>query len=152
MVRRPVLSVVSAIFRPSPSLPMRFPQGTRTSLKLTTPLARALSPMKRQRCSTSTPSQSVSTTKALIFFVRGSRAITTSSSARVPFVHQSFSPFRTYSSPSRTAVVVRLEGSEPTWRSVRAKAEMAPSAQRGRYFSFCSGVPKSLSGWGTPID
>ena len=57
------------------------------------PLARALSPMKRQRCSTFTPGQSVSTMKQLIFFVFGSRAMTTSSSASVPFVHQSFSPF-----------------------------------------------------------
>ena len=29
---------------------------------------------------------------------------------------------------------------------------MAPFARRGRYFCFCSGVPNSLSGCGTPID
>ncbi len=33
-----------------------------------------------------------------------------------------------------------------------AKAEIAPFAQRGRYFCFCAGVPKSLSGCGMPID
>jgi hypothetical protein len=39
-----------------------------------------------------TPGQEVSTMKAEIFFVCGSAAITTKSSASVPFVHQSFSP------------------------------------------------------------
>ena len=43
-------------------------------------------------------------------------------------------------------------GSEPTDSSVSAKAETSPRAKRGRYFCFCSSVPKSLSGWGTPID
>ena len=66
----------------------------RTSLKLITPLPSALSPMKRHRYSTFTPGQAVSTTNALIFLVLGLRAITTSSSASVPFVHHSFSPFR----------------------------------------------------------
>jgi hypothetical protein len=36
--------------------------------------------------------------------------------------------------------------------SVKAKAEISPAAQRGRYFLFCSSVPKSFRGWGTPID
>ena len=30
--------------------------------------------------------------------------------------------------------------------------EEAPRASRGKYFFFCSSVPKSLSGCGTPID
>ena len=30
--------------------------------------------------------------------------------------------------------------------------EIAPAAQRGRKRLFCSGVPKILSGCGTPID
>ena len=50
------------------------------------------------------------------------------------------------------AVVVIAAGSEPTSVSVSANAEMAPLARRGRYFCFCSGVPNSLSGCGTPID
>lgn len=29
---------------------------------------------------------------------------------------------------------------------------MSVRAHRGRNFSFCSWVPKSFSGWGTPID
>ncbi len=50
------------------------------------------------------------------------------------------------------AVVRMFAGSEPASTSVSAKAEMAPFARRGKYFFFCSGVPKSLSGCGTPID
>ena len=50
--------------------------------------------MKWSRCTTSTPGQSVSTMKAVIFF-GPVRAITTISSAMVPLVHQSFSPLRT---------------------------------------------------------
>jgi hypothetical protein len=91
----PVLSVMRAILRPFPSSPTRFSRGTCTLSKLMMPLARAFRPMKRQRCSTFTPGQSVSTMKQLIFFVFGSRAMTTRSSAMVPFVHQSFSPLIT---------------------------------------------------------
>src|SRR6266705_2067210 len=43
-------------------------------------------------------------------------------------------------------------GSEPTSPSVSANAEIAPAARRGRNFFFCSSVPNSLSGCGTPID
>ena len=93
-VSRPVLRVTSATRRPSPSRPIRFSRGTFTSSKLITPLASALSPMKRLRCSTLTPSQSISTTKALMRLVFGLRAMTTISSASVPFVHQSFWPLR----------------------------------------------------------
>jgi hypothetical protein len=84
--------VVRAILSPLPSWPIRFSAGTRTFLKLMTALASARRPMKWQRCSTLTPGMSVSTTKALIFLFLGSAAITTRSLARVPLVHQSFSP------------------------------------------------------------
>ena len=45
-----------------------------------------------------------------------------------------------------------LAGSDPTSGSVRAKAESAPPAARGRYFRFCCSVPKRTSGVGTPMD
>ncbi len=51
--------------------------------------------MKWHRCSILIPGASISTTKALIFFDSGCRAITTMRSAMVPLVHQSFSPFMT---------------------------------------------------------
>ena len=91
---RPSLSVVSAILRPRPSSPIKFSAGTRTFSKVMTALANARKPMKWQRSVTSTPSQSVSTTKALILSISGCCAITTSNFASVPFVHQSLVPFR----------------------------------------------------------
>ncbi len=97
--------------------------------------------------------QLVSTMKQEIFLVFGSRAITTSSSARVPFVHQSFSPLRMKCFPSSVGVaVVRMfAGSEPASVSVSANAEIAPFAMRGKKRRFCSSVPNSLSGCGTPM-
>jgi hypothetical protein len=80
----------------------------------------------------------------------GVRAMTTRSSARVPFVHQSFSPFSVQKRPSAlgVAVVRRFAGSEPASASVSAKAEMAPLARRGKKRCFCSSVPNSVSGCG----
>ena len=82
------------------------------------------------------------------------RAMTTSSSATVPLVHQSFSPLRIQWRPSwlRTAEVESPAGSLPTWGSVSANAVIAPRAIRGRYFRFWASEPNSLRGTGTPID
>ena len=91
-VSRPVFSVTSASFRPLPSPQMMFSAGTFTFVKRIRPFSIALSPMKWSRSTTSTPGQSASTMKALIFFPV--RAMTTISSAMVPLVHHSFSPFR----------------------------------------------------------
>ena len=91
-VSRPVFNVTSASFRPRPSPRSRFSFGTRTFVKRMTPFSIAFSPMKWRRSTTSTPGQSFSTMNAEIFLVSGCRAMTTKSSARVPFVHQSFSP------------------------------------------------------------
>jgi hypothetical protein len=109
--------------------------------------------MKWSRCTTSTPGQFASTMNAVIFF-GPVRAITTINSAMVPLVHQSFSPFRIQCRPSgvSSAVVCMPAGSDPTFDSVSANAEIAPLARRGKYFFFCSGVPNCLSGLGTPID
>ncbi len=62
---RPVLSVVSAILRPWPSLPSRFSAGTRTWWNRVTPFSSPLSPMKALRFSTVMPG-GPSTTKAVI--------------------------------------------------------------------------------------
>ena len=80
--------------------------------------------------------------------------MTTSRSATTPLVVHSFTPFSTYSLPSADgiAVVLSLAGSEPTSGSVSRNALISPRAHRGRYFCFCSSVPNSASGCGTPID
>src|SRR5437763_10642413 len=117
--------------------------------------------MNWQRCATEKPGVFVSTMNAEICFFSfplttfgGVWHITTMISAFRPFVHHSFSPLMIHPLPSGdgTAEVCIFAGSEPTPGSVSANAEMAPLARRGRYFFFCSGVPKSLSGCGTPID
>src|SRR5438105_1601114 len=84
----------------------------------------------------------------------GVRAMTTSTPAFTPLVHQSFSPFRTNSLPSELGSARRLivAGSDPACVSVNANAEISPPATRGRYFCFCSSVPNKRSGWATPIE
>ncbi len=160
-VSRPVLRVISPSFRPLPTSHSTFSFGTRTLVKRITPLYIAFKPMKWQRCSTVTPGHAVSTMNAVICrfslpatTLDGVRAMTTMSSARVPLVHHSFSPFRIQAAPSSlgTARVSRAAGSDPTPGSVSANAEMAPCASRGKYFRFCASVPNSLSGCGTPMD
>ncbi len=56
--------------------------------------------------------------------------------------------------PSSVTSARRLmfAGSEPAFVSVSANAEISLRATRGRYFAFCSSVPKISSGCGTPID
>ena len=63
---RPVLSVVSAILSPSPSLPSRFSTGTRTWCSRVTPFSMPRSPMKALRRSTVMPGASPSTTNAVM--------------------------------------------------------------------------------------
>ena len=115
--------------------------------------------MNRQRRTTSTPGQRVSTMKVVIpsrppGSSAGVRAITTSHRALVPLVHQSFSPSRTKWRPSADGSArARIRAaSEPTLVSVSAKAEMSPAATWGRNSCFCASVPNSRIGWAIPMD
>ena len=105
--------VVSAILRPSPSRPSRFSTGTRTWWKRVTPFSRPFRPMKSLRFSTVTPSESVSTTNAVIPPLApscgGTWAITTTSSATTPLVVHSFTPSRVYAEPSSVGTAVLAE-------------------------------------------
>ena len=56
--RRPVFSVLSAIFSPSPSRPIRFSSGTNTFSSRVTEFSIPRRPMNALRCSTVTPSLS----------------------------------------------------------------------------------------------
>ena len=49
-------------------------------------------------------------------------------------------------------MVASRAGSEPTSGSVSRNAEISPAASRGRNRLFCSSVPNSFNGCGTPID
>jgi hypothetical protein len=152
---------MSASFNPFPSPHRMFSAGTRTFVNLMTPFSIALSPMNRQRCTISTPGHLASTMNAVICFrglpftmASGVRAMTTNSSARVPLVHQSFSPLRMKALPSSVGVAeaCMFAGSLPASTSVSAKADMAPLASRGKNVRFWSSVPNSFSGCGNPID
>ncbi len=96
---RPVLRVVSAIFRPAPSGPIRLAAGTRTWWKRVTPFSMPRRPMKALRFSTVMPSEVASTTNAVMPPLCpsdfGTRAMTTSRSATTPLVVHSFTPSRT---------------------------------------------------------
>ena len=110
--------------------------------------------MKWQRCSTFTPGHWVSTTKALIFRVWGSIAITTSSFASVPFVVQSLVPFRTKLWPSG---VLYGGGRDPRGVGThlglgeREGGDLALRAAR-QVSRFCCSLPNTRSGAGSPID
>ena len=127
-----MLSVLSAILRPSPSRPIRFSTGTRTWWNRVTPFSRPLRPMNWLRFSTVMPSESVSTTNAVMPPLPpscgGTWAITTTSSATTPLVVHSLTPSRMYAAPSSvgTAVLSSRAGSEPTSGSVSRNAVTAP--------------------------
>ena len=140
-----------------------FSAGTRTFLNVTEPLAMPRSPMNVERRTRSTPGHAVSTTKheicgiflpfgSTLSGVRASTAISVVFGS-VTFVHHCLSPFRMNALPSSVGVatVLMRAGSEPTSGSVSANAEISPCASRGRYLRFCSSVPNSRSGCGTPM-
>ena len=153
---RPVFSVVSAIFRPWPSRPMTFSVGTNTWWNRVTLFSSPRSPRKALRRSTVIPGESPSTTNAVIPprcpSDAGTCAMTTSSVANVPLVAHSLTPSSQYPPCTGVAVHDIRAGSEPTSGSVSRNADTSPAASRGRYRCFCSAVPKSLSGCGTPMD
>ena len=71
------------------------------------------------------------------------RAKTTNRSASGALVMNRLAPEMTQSSPSRTALVLRPEGSEPASGSVSANDATAPPASRGSHAACCSWVPAS---------
>src|SRR3954466_15149218 len=58
-----------------------------------------------------------------------------------------FSPFKIYSSPTRSTIVFNPATSLPAEGSVRAKAEYPPSAIIPKYFFFCSSLPPTRMGY-----
>ena len=86
----------------------------------------------------------VSTAKSempLAFFSGLVRAATTTMSAEPPLVMKVLEPLMTQSSPSRTAVVLRLARSEPPPGSVMPMAvTSSPVAERGSQRARCSSL------------
>ena len=74
-------------------------------------------------------------------------AITIATSAFLPEVINCLAPFKTYSSPSRTARVRIAPASEPTCGSVKQNAPShSPLAMRFKNCSFCQSLPKRSIG------
>ena len=112
-----------AILKPSPSVPSRFAAGMRQSLKKISPVVEPLMPIFGSIRPTSKPGASASTTNALIPAWPASGSVfanTTYTDATPAFVMKRLPPFRTNSSPSRTAVVRIAALSEPEPGSVSA--------------------------------
>jgi len=102
-----------------------------------------------------TPPNFLSTMKAVTLSVltpvfgssTGVWAKTVKTSAMPPFEIQIFDPLRIQVFPSgpSSALVLIDPASDPEEGSVRAKAaNCSPDARGGRYFDFCSGVPKRV--------
>ena len=74
-------------------------------------------------------------------------AKTTVQAAWPAFVMKVFEPFRTYSSPRRSAVVFSLATSEPASGSERPKEQrIGSSSSGGSHFACCSSLPAMITG------
>ncbi len=134
---------------PSPSSPIRFSTGTRTSSKSMRPVLPARIPSLPWSVPVVRPGIPRSTMKAVIplwRFARSTDANTRKWSARSAREIQILWPLRTYESPSRRAVVCRAPASVPTPGSVRPKvASFSPFACGTSQRCRCSSVPHCRS-------
>jgi hypothetical protein len=72
-------------------------------------------------------------------------AMTIATSPFLPLVMNCLTPFRTYSPPSRSAVVFKPSACEPTWGSVRQNApSMSPRASGFSHRSFCASFAHAI--------
>src|SRR5437016_1319497 len=137
-------------------LPRMLASGTRQSSNTSVAVSEALMPSLFSTFVTYMPAVPASTTKALMPArpaERSSVAHTTTnpsdfSAAMRPLVQKIFVPFSTQWSPSRSAVVVIAELSDPQPGSVIAIAAhlgFPPALKRDRKRSFCSGVPAAAT-------
>ncbi len=134
METRSFISVVTATRHPSPSPPMRDESGTRTSVKKTS--LNSASPVIWKSGRTSTPGAFMSTRKAVIplclatsGFVRATMRPNDEMCARVV---QTFCPFSSHSSPSRSARVDNPATSEPAPGSLKSWHQISTLVKRGR--------------------
>ena len=142
--------VFIAILKPSPSSPSRFSAGTTTSVSANAEVSVARWPILSRCFSSWTPGVSMGTTNADIprWPLLGSVfANTTVQAARPAFVMKVFDPFRTYSSPRRSAVVFMRATSEPASGSLSPKEQRIGSSRSGgSHSSFCASVPAMSTG------
>ena len=109
---RPPSSVCIAMLKPLPCFPRRFSFGIRQSVKINSYVDEPRIPIFFSFTPNVNPGVPFSTMKAEISFIVLPRfstfpvtAITIYTSASLPFVMKHLDPFRTHSSPSKTAFV-----------------------------------------------
>src|SRR5438045_8356848 len=135
---------------PPPSLPGRFYSGTSQFSKNTSAIGDVRTPIFSSLRATFIPGESFSTRNAAS--PSGPRVLsivanTTSRSATGPLVTKILLPLRMYLEPFLTAVVVRLNASEPLFGSLMALPPMSVPLQRpGRHFFVCASEPLWTSG------
>ena len=125
-----------ALLKPSPSEPSRFSAGIRQPVNVSSPVVEPEMPIFGSSRATANPGASFSTTNAEMpgWPADGSVFAKTVYRCATPaFVMKRFEPSRTYSSPSRRAVVRMAAESEPDPASVSAYAQShSPDASSGR--------------------
>ena len=144
---RPAFRIFIATLNPLPTSPSTFAAGTRTSSSTTVVVEEARIPILSSCGPVETPFMSRVTMNAVMWPRPSSEVFmnTVKKSAIPPFVIQSFSPFRTHSSPSRTAVVLMLAASEPALLGEAEPAIVSPLASFWRKRARWSSVPKRSS-------
>src|SRR4051812_25455686 len=149
IVGRDRSSVAMAMRKPSPSAPIMFEAGTRTSSNSTSPVGEPRTPIFFSSLPTLTP-QSASTTNAEMprCPAEGSVLANTVYRSEMPaLVIQYLVPFNTHESPSRTARVFMAATSDPASGSDRQYEHCdSPDATRGRYRAFNSSEPQFMTG------
>src|ERR1700738_3594897 len=139
-----------ACLNPAPSSPSLFASGTLQLSKIISAVSLARIPSLFSFFPPLNPGVPLSTTNAVaLFLVLGSpvRQMTTATSPVFPWVIQFFVPLMIQFFPSFTAVHFILPASLPVLGSVKPQAPIhSAEASLGRYFFFCSSLPK-LSKW-----
>ncbi|TEB05127.1 hypothetical protein Pmgp_03833 [Pelotomaculum propionicicum] len=145
MPMRPPSKVDMAILKPCPSPPNRFSLGTRQSFMITSAVSEPRMPILLRCLPMVSPGVSPGRMKALsplaplVLSVEANMMKTPATGALEMNI---LVPFRTYSSPSSTAVLWPEAASVPAPGSVRAKEpKISPLHSGVSHFCFCSSVP-----------
>ena len=145
----PPSKVCSIIFEPCPTSPSRFSLGTLTSSKKSSEVSLArhiILPCMGIALKPGVPFSTITVENIFLPFSSPETACTVQpfEISEEPLVINIFDPLITHSSPSRTAVVFEPRESEPAPGSVRPKLHRpSPVQSCGKYFCFCSSVPKA---------
>src|SRR6266542_2486532 len=146
----PPSKTYKACLKPSPALPKRLASGITQCSKIISAVSLERMPSLFSFFPPQKPGVPRSTTKEVaLFFVRGSPvlATTTAMSPLLPWVIQFLVPLIIQLSPSFLAVHFMLPASLPVLGSVNPHAPIHSAEESfGKYFFFCSSLPKERIG------